>query len=37
MGEEVEEKYEGGAQPSIMNNLRSASAALSTRTLSGAA
>lgn len=36
-GEEVEEKNEGGAQPSIMNSLGSASAALSTPTLRGAA
>lgn len=35
--EGVEEKNEGGAQPSIMNSLGSASAALSTPTLSGAA
>lgn len=34
---EGEERNEGGAQPSMMNNLGSASAALSTRTLGGAA
>lgn len=36
-GEEVEGKNEGGAQPSVMNNHRSASAALSAPTLSGVA
>lgn len=37
VGEEVEGKNEGGAQPSVMNNHRSASAALSAPTLSGVA